>query len=147
MGKSIVGLAAAAAVLLAAAAWAQAPEAEWVTKTVHGYRFALAVETVLDPGAPGEPRHARAMEHRVLVAVREEASGGAARLSAVSLDVAEEGYQGQSVPLRPLGTGAARLYEARVRLERGLPYRVVVQATPEWGGRTLEARFAYRHHH
>lgn len=147
MGKSIVGLAAAAAALLAAAAWAQAADAAWVTKTAHGFRIAFTVESVLDPDAPGEPRHAGVIEHRVLVTVRDEASGRAAQMSAVSLDVAEDGYRGWSAPMRPVGAGEARVYEARVRLERGLPYRVLVQATPEWGGRTLEARFAYRHHH
>lgn len=114
---------------------------------MHGYRFGLAVETVLDPDAPGEPRHARAMEHRVLVAVREEASGRAAQMSAVSLDVAGDGYKGWSVPMRLVGTGEGRVYEARVWLQRGLPHRILVYATSNGGGRTLEAQFPYRHHH
>ena len=113
-----VWVAGCAAALLAAAVSAEAPEAAWVMKTVHGYRFALAVETALDPDARGDPRHARAMNHRVIVAIREEASGRVAELLAVSLDVAEAGFQGESVPMRSVGAGEARVYQAGVRLRR-----------------------------
>lgn len=132
--------------LSAAPAWSQTPDAAWTAKTVNGYRFAFAVETVLDPNAAGDPRHARVMDHRVVVSIRDAQSGRPVRASAVSLDVAEQGYKGSSVPMQFASTGA-EIYEARVRMQRGLAHRVLVHATPEADGRTLEAQFEYRHHH
>lgn len=133
-------------VLSAAPAWSQSPDAAWTTKTVHGYRFAFAVETALDPNAAGDPRHAREMDHRVVVSIRDARSGRPVQASAVSLDVAEQGYKGSSVPMQVASAGA-EIYEARVRMQRGLTHRVLVHATPEADGRTLEAQFEYRHHH
>ena len=47
-------------------------------KSVHGYRIALVVESVFAPAQPGvDPRHARSLEHRLRVSVREDATGRA----------------------------------------------------------------------
>lgn len=132
--------------LLASPAWSQTPDAAWTTKTVHGYRFAFTVETVLDPNAPGDPQHARVMDHRVVVSIRDAISERPLQPSSVSLDLAEQGYKGSQVPMQ-VASADAGIYEARVRMQRGLPHRILVHATPLAGGRTLEAQFEYRHHH
>jgi hypothetical protein len=50
--------------------------APWVVKAVHGYRMALAVESVFESAEPGaDPRHARTLEHRLSVTVHEERGG------------------------------------------------------------------------
>lgn len=133
--------------LLAAPAWPQTPDAAWTVKSVHGYRFAFAVETVLDSNVPGDPKHARLMDHRMVVSIRDEQTGRPLQITAVSLDVAEQGYKGVSVPMQIVGAGDTDLYEARVRLQRGLLHRILVHADPEARGRVLEAQFEYRHHH
>ena len=117
-------------------------------KSVHGYRIALVVESVFAPAQPGvDPRHARALEHRLRVSVREEATGRAAPLAAVAADVAESGYSGTTIPLTPLGSGDEGLYEGRIRLRTETAHRILIHATPAGGGRTLEAQYEYRHHH
>jgi hypothetical protein len=141
-----LGRAAWVLALLAAPAWPQAPDAAWTTRTVHGYRFAFAVETVLYPGGPGDPRHARIMEHRVVVSIRDADSRRPVQASAVSLDVAEQGYKGLALPMQA-DRSEPGIYEVRVRMQRGVPHRVLVHATPQPGSRTLEAQFEYRHHH
>ena len=118
MRRALARFAAARACALAGAAQAQAPEVAWVAQTVHGLRFALAVESVLDPDASGDPRHAPAMEHRIVFAIRDAASAHSVQVSAVSLDVAERGYQGSLVPMRPVGSGDAMVHEARGRWRR-----------------------------
>jgi len=122
--------------------------APWVVKPVHGYRIALVVESVFAPAQPGvDPRHARALEHRLRVSVREEATGRAAPLVTVAADVAESGYSGTTIPLTPVGSGDEGLYEGRIRLSTETPHRILIHATPTGGGRTLEAQYEYRHHH
>ena len=140
------GLTALLLLLPAAAALGSPP---WEAKSVHGYKIALAVEGILEPAAPGtEPRHSKALEHRLLASVREEASGKAARIASVSANVAETGYSGETIPLSPVRSGEDLLYEGRVRLDNKTAYRILLNATPaDSGGRTLEAQFDYRHHH
>lgn len=142
-----LGRAAWVLALLAPPAWPQAPDAAWTTQTVQGYRFAFAVETVLYPGGSGDPRHARMMEHRIVVSIREADTRRPVQATAVSLDVAEQGYRGLAVPMQATGSGDAGVYEARIRMQRGVPHRLLVHATPQPGSRTLEAQFEYRHHH
>ena len=140
------GLAALLLLLPAAAAPGSAP---WEAKSVHGYKIALAVEGILESAAPGtEPRHAQTLEHRLVVSVREEASGKAVPIASVSANVAESGYSGETIPLSRLFSGGDVLYEARLRLEVRTTYRILLYATPaDGGGRTVEAQFDYRHHH
>lgn len=116
---------------------------------MHGYKIALAVETIPGPATPGtDSRHAPALEHRLLVSVREEASARATPIASVSANVAESGYGGETLPLSPVRSGGDILYEGRVLLETNTAYRILVSATPEHSGvRTLEAQFNYRHHH
>ena len=122
--------------------------APWLVKPVHGYRIALVVESVFAPAQPGaDPRHARALEHRLRVSVREDATGRAAPLLTVAADVAESGYSGTTIPLAPVGSGDEGLYEGRIRLRTETPHRILILATPAGGGRTREAQFEYRHHH
>lgn len=122
--------------------------APWVVKPVHGYRIALAVESVLEPARPGEdPRHARVREHRLRVSIQEEKTGRAPTFATVSANVAESGFAGTTIILQPMGRGEPGLYEGRIRLRTDPPYRILVHATPAGGGRTLEAQFEYRHHH
>ena len=136
------------AVILLLAAFAAAAQQAWVTKTVHDYRIALAVETIFAPSLPGEdPRHARTFEHRLLVSILEEPTRRPATLASVSADVAESGYTGVSIPLSPVRSGENGTYEGRVRLANWTSYRILVHAAPADGGRTLEAQFGYRHHH
>ena len=143
-----VWLAGCMAVLLAPAAWSQAPEAPWVAKTVQGVRFSLAVESILEPTPSGaDPKHARFLEHRLVVSIRDEATGRAARIASASADVAEHGYTGATVPLSPVGSGEETFYVGRVRLSTKSMHRILVRATPAGGERTLEAQFEYRHHH
>ena len=120
---------------------ALAQDAPWMVNTVHGYRVGLAVKTVRVAGRPTQ-----APEHLLLVSVREAASGRAAATAAVSADVAESGYSGMALVLSPLRAGGD-LYEARMKLETGTMYRILVRVTPAGGGRALEAQFYYRHHH
>lgn len=122
--------------------------APWVVKRVHGVRIALAVDSVFEETAPGiDPRHARALEHRLRVAIHDVKTGRAAPMAAVNADMAESGYAGSTIALAPVDRGEQGLYEGRVRLRTDLPHRVLVHATPAGGGRTLEAQFEYRHHH
>lgn len=122
--------------------------APWVEKHAHGYRIALAVESVLEPARPGEdPRHARIREHRLRVSIHEEKTGRAPTFAAVTADVAESGFAGTTIMLRPIGQGEPGLYEGRIRLRTEPPHRILIHATPSGGGRTLEAQFDYRHHH
>jgi len=122
--------------------------APWVVKSVHGYRIALVVESVFAPAQPGvDPRHARALEHRLRVSVREEATGRRAPIATVTADVAESGYLGTTIPLTPVGSGDEGLYEGRIRLRTETAHRILIHATPAGGGRTREAQFEYRHHH
>lgn len=139
----------ALALLLSLLPAAALGSAAWEAKSVHGYKIALAVETIPEPAAPGsDTRHVPALEHRLLVSVREEASGKAAPIASVTANVAESGYAGEMVALSPARSGDEVLYEGRVRLEAKRAYRILVNATPAHGGvRTLEAQFDYRHHH
>jgi hypothetical protein len=122
--------------------------APWVVKPVHGYRIALAVESVFESERPGaDPRHARSLEHRLLVSIREAATGRAAPIATVTADVAESGYAGTTIALAPVRAGEEGLFEGRVRLSTANAHRILIHATPAGGGRTLEARFEYRHHH
>lgn len=133
--------------LLAAPAWPQALDVAWVTESVHGYRFAFAVESVLDSSVPGDPRHAAVMDHRIVVSIRGADSRRPVQAYAVSLDIAEQGYKGATLPMQTVKSAEVGIYEARVRMQKGLPHRILVHATPVAGGRTLEAQFQYRHHH
>lgn len=138
-----------AALLLSLPAFAAlAQSAPWTTKSAHGYRIALAVESVLESAPPGmDPRHAPSLEHRLLVSVRREATGRAAPVSSVAANVAESGYSGETIALSPVRSGEEGLFEGRVRLRTKAAYRILIHATPAGGGRTLEAQFDYRHHH
>jgi len=125
-----------------------AQDAPWVVKAVHGYRIALAVDSVFESAEPGtDPRHARTLEHRPRVTVHEESSGRAAPLASMSADVAESGYSGTTIALAPARLGEEGLFEGRARLRTGNAHRILIHATPAGGGRTLEAQFEYRHHH
>lgn len=127
---------------------AQTPVSSWVEKTVHGYRIALAVESV--PGtAPSkpDPKHASVLDHRLIVSFGDEKTGATADVSDASVDVAELGYKGVTVPLQRVESGKQVFYEARLRLSTKSPHRILVHATPTRGGRTLEAQFEYQHHH
>jgi hypothetical protein len=122
--------------------------APWVVKAVHGYRIALAVESVFESAEPGtDPRHARTLEHRLSVTVHEESSGRAAPLASIGADVAESGYSGTTIALAPARSGEAGRFEGVVRLSTKGAHRILIHATPAGGGRTLEAQFEYRHHH
>jgi hypothetical protein len=130
------------------ASLALAQGAPWVVKVVHGYRIALAVESVFESAQPGtDPRHARSLEHRLSVTVREESSGRAAPLASIGADVAESGYSGTTIALAPARSGEAGRFEGVVRLSTKGAHRILIHATPAGGGRTLEAQFEYRHHH
>ncbi len=145
MERGKLALSAVSLLLPAAAALGTAT---WEVKSVHGYKIALAVEVIPEPAAPGtDSRHAPAFEHRLLVSVREEASGRAAPIVSVSANVAEVGYGGETLPLSPVRSGDGVLYEGRARLETKTGYRILLNATPPRGVRTLEAQFDYRHHH
>jgi len=122
--------------------------APWVVKAVHGYRIALAVESVLAPAQSGEdPRHARVLQHRLLVSVREQATGRTVPLATVTADVAESGYSGTTIALRPLASSEEGLYEGRTRLRTETPHRILIHVIPVGVDRTLEAQFDYLHHH
>ena len=122
--------------------------APWVVKPVHGYRIALVVESVFAPTAPGvDPRHARMLEHRLLVSVREQATGRPVPRADVTADVAESGYSGATIALSPVASSEAGLYEGRVRLRTETPHRILIHVIPAGGDRALEAQFDYRHHH
>jgi hypothetical protein len=117
-----------------------------VVKPVPGYSITLTVETVLATApAGGDPQHARSLEHRLLVSAREAATGRAAPMAAVHADVAESGYSGATIRLSALDA-ESMLHEGRMQLDTRKKYRILVHATPE-SGRTVEARFDYRHHH
>lgn len=146
VGKSVRWLVALLLALAAGALLAQG--APWVVKPVHGYRIALAVESVFAPARPGaDPRHARSLEHRLMVSIREDAGGRAAPIAEVTADVAESGYSGTTITLLPSRSGEEGLFEGRVRLSTENAHRILIHATPAGGGRTLEAQFEYRHHH
>lgn len=131
-----------------APAVALAQGAPWVVKRVHGVRFALAVESILESATPGsDPRHARVLEHRLRVAIQDAKTGSAAHVAAVTADVAESGYAGTTIALAPAGPPAQGLYEGRLWLRTDAPHRILIQAAPAGGGPTLEAQFEYRHHH
>lgn len=145
-GKSVRWLVALLLSLPAGALLGQG--APWVVKPVHGYRIALAVESVFESAGPGtDPRHARRLEHRLRVTVHEQSSGRAAPLASISADVAESGYSGTTIALVPVHSGGEGLFEGRVRLSTANAHRILIHATPAGGGRTLEAQFEYRHHH
>ena len=134
--------------LVLAPVFALAQGAPWVVKRVHGVRFALAVESVYEAGTPGaDPRHARLIEHRLRVAIRNEKSGRAVPMAGVTADIAESGYAGTTIALAPVEPRAQGLYEGRVRLRTEPTHRILIHATPAASGRTLEAQFEYRHHH
>ena len=85
---------------------ALAQNTPWVAKSVHGYRIALVVESVLEPAVSGtDPRHAQALEHLLLVSVRQPANPRAAPIASVSADVAESGYSGETIALSPVRSG------------------------------------------
>jgi len=134
--------------LFAAASVAQAADAMWIARSVHGYRVSLAVESERNADALAlRGRHAKPAEHRVTVVFRNEATGRAVDLVQASVDTAEKGYSGASVPLEKDPAGARGLYEARIPLAAATDYRILVRATPAGGKRSLEAQFEYRHHH
>ena len=144
LGRWLAGL-----LLALTATLSLAQGAPWVLKAVHGYRIALAVESVFESAEPGtDPRHARTLEHRLRVMVHEVSGGRAALLASISADVAESGYSGTTIiALAPARSGEEGLFEGRARLRTGSAHRILIHATPAGGGRTLEAQFAYRHHH
>lgn len=147
-GKVRRWLMASLLLLLTSAALAQ--DAPRMTKSVHGYRIALAVQNVLEPAPPGkDARHAPASEHRLRTSVSEEATGRAAPIASIAAHVAEAGYSGGTILLSPAhpGPGEEAPYEGRVRLSTKTSYRILIHATSVRGGRTLEAQFGYRHHH
>jgi hypothetical protein len=122
--------------------------APWIVREVHGYRIALAVESVFESAQPGtDPRHARVLEHRLRVSIHEETTGRAAPIASVTADVAEAGYAGATIALWPANSRERGLFEGRMRLSTDPPHRILVHATPAGGGRTLEAQYEYRHHH
>jgi len=132
-------------VLVTTAAHAQ--DVPTVVKRVHGVRFSLTVESIHEAATPGaDPRHARVFDHRLRVAILDDETGIAVRVAAVTADVAEWGYTGSTIKLNSVGPAERGLYEGRMRLTTGPPYRILIRSTPE-GGRTLEAQFEYRHHH
>jgi hypothetical protein len=133
--------------LLAVAAGAQATGAPWTVKSVHGYRIALAVETIPDAQPSGtDSRHAQLREHRLLVSIQGQ-NGRRVPPIAVWANVAEAGYAGTAMPLAPVGSGKDLVFEGRARLSTRTAHRILIYATPEAGSRTLEAHFEYRHHH
>jgi len=128
--------------------FAQASDVPWVTKSVHGYRIALAVESVLAvTTSKADPRHASELDHRLIVSFTDEKTGAAMNPSSASVNVAELGYKGIEMPLQRVDSGNQVFHEARLRLSTRSPHRILVHATPVHGGRTLEAQFQYRHHH
>jgi len=134
--------------LYAAASIAQAPGTMWIERPVPGYRVSLAVESIANAETSEAYRtHASPAEHRVWVVVRSAAGSRPIELAQASVDVAEKGYAGVSVPLRKAPAGASGLYEARISLATGTDYRILVRVTPARESRTLEAEFPYRHHH
>lgn len=134
--------------LLFSALAALAQDAPRMVKSVHGYRIALAVESELKPERPGaDSRHAQALEHRLLVSVREAAGGRTASIASVLADVAESGYSGETIALSPRRSGDDFIYEGRTQLETKKTYRILVRAMPAAGSRAVEAQFDYRHHH
>jgi len=134
--------------LYAAASIAQAPGTMWIERPVPGYRVSLAVESVANAETSEAYRtHASPAEHRVWVSVRGAAGGRPIELTQASVDVAEKGYAGVSVPLRKAPAGASGLYEARISLATGTDYRILVRLTPAGTKLALEAHFEYRHHH
>lgn len=128
--------------LHAAASIAQAPNTMWMERSVPGYRVSLAVET-----SEAYRTHASPAEHRLTVVIRSDATGRPVDLMRASIDVAEKGYAGASVPLRKNPAGKGDRYQALVPLATGTDYRILVHATPAGESRTLEAEFPYRHHH
>lgn len=127
---------------------ALAQDTPWVTQSVHGYRIALAVESVLEPAVSGtDPRHAQALEHLLLVSVRQPANARAASIASVSANVAQSGYSGEKIPLSPVRSGEEMLYRGRVQLDVKTRYRILIHVLPAGAGRALEAQFDYRHHH
>lgn len=134
--------------LYAAASIAQAPDAPWIERSVPGYRVSLAVESVANAETPGANRtHASPAGHRLTVVIRSDATGRPVELARASVDVAEKGYGGASVPLRKDPAGGRGRYRALVPLATGTDYRILVHAVPADERRTLEAEFPYRHHH
>lgn len=138
-----------AAMLLAlATGYSFAQGAPWVVKSVHGYRIALAVESVYEPAQPGkDPRHARILEHRLRVSIQEERTARAGAFATVTADVAESGYAGAMIALSPAASRERGLYEGRIRLRTEIPHRILIHATPAGSERALEAQFDYLHHH
>lgn len=148
--RHFIGSLAAALLLafVAGATAARAPEGPWMSRSVHGYRVSLAVETAAT--ARSSPR-VRAQEspaaHIVAVRVLDLATGRAADLARASIDVAEQGYAGAGVPLGKAADESGGYYRARVTLATGTTYRILVHVLPAGATRMLEAQFPYRHHH
>ena len=115
LGRWLAGL-----LLALTATLSLAQGAPWVVRAVHGYRSALAVESVFESAEPGtDPRHARTLEHRLRVTVHEESSGRAAPLASISADVAESGYSGTTIALAP-----ARSRSRSLNLDQGMRRRI-----------------------
>lgn len=127
---------------------ARAPEGPWMSRSVHGYRVSVAVETGANAlsSARVHARESRAA-HIVAVRVMDLATVRAADLARASIDIAEQGYSGASVPLGKSADESGEFYRARVTLATGKTYRMLVHFLPAGGTRVLEAQFPYRHHH
>jgi hypothetical protein len=136
----------AAMLLLSGAAGAQVADPVRMRQTVDGYRFELVVEAILG-SAMSDHRGPPVFEHRVVLRVRDAKMGHPMEVTSPMLEVTERGHPGQRYPLHPAEPRDGPSYEARVRMAAKGLYSIVVRAAPSVTGRTLEARFEYRHHH
>ena len=101
--------------------------------------------------APSRPPHGPAdateSPHRMVVLLRDKATGRPIEDASVAVEVAKTGRVGVRWPLAPGTVDAGPAYVGEVTMAgRGTAYRVLVQFRRPGDAETFEAEFRYAHH-
>lgn len=132
-------------VVVSGSSFAESSASLWVARTVHAMRVSMAVDVILDPIST-DPKHESRFDHRVRIVIVDEATGRMLDVESVELDVAARGYRGSRVTLIPTAHDGRPLFQGRVSMDRGRPYRILVHFRLVGSSITHEAHYEYRHH-
>ena len=116
----------------------------WEARIVHAMRVSMAVDVILDP-VSADPKHESRFDHRVRIVIVDEATGRTLDVESVELDVAPLGYSGSRATLVPKEHDGKPVFQGRVSMSRGRPYRILVHFRLAGSPITHEAHYEYRH--
>ncbi len=135
-----LSLAATSLLLLAPCVMA---EEAFQARTVDG----IVVRLQVTPSRPHGPADKTASPHRIVVLLREKATGRPIDDASVAVEVAKTGRAGAQWPLAPSAVDAGPAYVGQVPMAgRGTAYRILVQFRRPGDDETFEAEFHYAHH-